>query len=292
MFLEQYSTVVITGEPVEFDAYIEEVDKYFSISVVKYDSGKFAAIFFEITDRKRAEETIHRQVVELESKNSELERFTYTVSHDLRSPLITIKGFAGALMKDISLGKYDRAVGDMSRIVNASDKMQELLQDLLELSRIGRMINPSSDFSMTDIGKEVCELLHGPINSQRVDVSVAHDMPVVHADRQRIKEVIQNLIENSIKFIGQQKNPSIEVGCSNINNEIVYFVKDNGIGIDKKYHQNIFGLFNKLDQQTDGTGIGLALVKRIVELHDGRIWLESSIGKGTTFFFTIGNFTK
>jgi PAS domain S-box-containing protein len=242
----------------------------------------------DITDRKEAEDTIQKQIKELEAKNSELERFTYTVSHDLRSPLITIKGFAGALSNDFLKGKFDRANDDIQRIVSAAEKMQDLLQDLLELSRIGRLINPPTTIKVNSLIDEVCELLHGSIAQRGIEISVQKNIPDIFGDRQRIKEVFQNLIENSIKFIGEQKNPKIEIGYYyNNNDELVYYVKDNGIGIDKKYHDNIFGLFNKLDQKSEGTGIGLSLVKRIIEFHNGRIWLDSEPEKGSTFNFSL-----
>lgn len=237
-----------------------------------------------INEKVIAEEIIQNQIKELEAKNAEMERFTYTVSHDLKSPLITIKGFLGILNNDIKEQKEDLIQKDMSRISNAADKMQNLLEDLLELSRIGRMINPSSKFSMNDVLKDVVELLNGVIANKNIKIIIQNNMPTVFGDRQRIYEVMQNLIENAIKFIGKTENPTIEIGYNNNK----FFVKDNGIGIDNKYLTKIFGLFDKLDKNSEGTGIGLALVKRIIELHRGTVWVESEgFNKGATFYFTL-----
>ncbi len=241
-----------------------------------------------ITDLKQKEDIINKQVEELESKNAELERFAYTVSHDLKSPLITIKGFLGMVQKDVDNGRFDRIIGDLNRISNASDKMQNLLEDLLELSRIGRVINPSSHFSLTEVAKESVELLNAVIKEYGVVIQVTENMPIIFADKIRIREVYQNLIENSIKFKKYNENLVINVGYENRNGVYTYYIKDNGIGIEQNYLNKIFGLFDKLDPNSEGTGIGLAIVKRIIELHGGKIWAESSgMGLGTTFYFTI-----
>jgi signal transduction histidine kinase len=236
----------------------------------------------EVTERKSRE-------VELEGKNAELERFTYTVSHDLKSPLITIKGFAGALLKDVTAGRHDRLEGDLHRIMNAADKMGFLLNDLLELSRIGRMSNAPTTAPMAEIIKEALAGLEGIISSRSIEVRVHPDLPTVTVDRQRIVEVVQNLVENAVKYLGDQAEPVVEIGARSDGEETVFFVHDNGIGIDPQYQETVFGLFNKLDAQTDGTGIGLALVRRIIDFHGGRVWVESAgLGKGSTFCFTLG----
>lgn len=237
----------------------------------------------EVAERKSREK-------ELEVKNAELERFTYTVSHELKSPLITIKGYAGALQKDITLGRYDRLETDLRRVNDAADKMACLLNDLLELSRVGRIVNTSSNVPMMEIVHDALARLEGSISAQNVEIIVPPSLPMVMVDRPRMVEVIQNLVENAVKYLGDQPTPRIEIGTRMDSNEIIFFVKDNGIGIDASYHDTIFGLFNKLDPKTEGTGIGLALVRRIVEFHGGRTWVESDgHGKGSVFCFTISN---
>jgi len=166
--------------------------------------------------------------------------------------------------------------------------MHTLLNDLLELSRIGRLINESTDMLFTDIAKDAINLVHGQIEARNVLIEIQNTPIIIHGDRTRLTEVIQNLVDNAVKFMGDQPSPKITIGASeNKNNETVFFVSDNGIGIDSQYHERTFTLFNKLNAGTEGTGIGLTLIKRIIEVHKGRIWLESELGKGTTFYFTL-----
>jgi signal transduction histidine kinase len=243
----------------------------------------------EITERKKAELERENLITELEVKNAELERYTYTVSHDLKSPLVTIRGFLGYLEKDALAGNTKKLKDDMRRIEDAVKKMQALLNDLLELSRIGRLMNQPTEALFTDIVKDAIDLVRGQIDAKNnLSIEISCAPAVVHGDRTRLIEVIQNLIDNSIKFMGDQSSPQITIGSvTNEQNETIFFVRDNGIGIEKQYHDRIFTLFNKLNTDTEGTGIGLTLVKRIIEVHKGRIWLESEPGKGTTFYFTL-----
>jgi PAS domain S-box-containing protein len=226
---------------------------------------------------------------ELGAQNAELERFTYTVSHDLRSPLVTIRGFLGYLRQDAASGDLDRFDKDIGRIANAVDKMQELLNDLLELSRIGRIINPPENIPFERIAKESIELISGLLEAGNVKVKIQSELPIIRGDRTRLVEVMQNLISNAIKFMGDQATPLIEIGTTGLDRggKPVFFVRDNGIGIDAQYHERIFGLFNRLDPNVDGTGIGLSLVRRIIEVHQGKIWVESQPGEGATFLFTL-----
>jgi signal transduction histidine kinase len=159
---------------------------------------------------------------------------------------------------------------------------------LLELSRIGRLMNPPQTLAFEGLVNEALEIVRGRLDAGRVKVTVQPNLPDIYGDRQRLIEVLQNLIDNAAKFMGDQPEPTIEIGCEEQDGQSVFFVKDNGIGIDLMFHEQVFGLFNKLDPHVEGTGVGLALVKRIIEVHGGRIWLESEPGKGTTFYFTLG----
>lgn len=263
----------------------EEV-QFFEARVTAVTPTSAIMMVRDISQRKWVETEREKLIHELEDKNSELERFTYTVSHDLKSPLITIKGFLGFLEQDAANGNIVRLRGDMKRIADATDKMQFLLNDLLELSRIGRLVNPPQFSPFEEIVQEASGLVHGRLEENNVRFNVQPGMPVVYGDRQRLVEAVQNLIDNAAKFIGS--DPIVEVGQAGTENERpVFFVRDNGIGIDPLHHDRVFGLFNKLNVESEGTGIGLALVKRIIEVHGGRIWIESEAGKGSTFFFTL-----
>jgi PAS domain S-box-containing protein len=226
---------------------------------------------------------------ELEARNTELERFTYTVSHDLRSPLITMRGFVGFLEQDAVAGNMERLRSDVERIASATDKMEQLLSELLELSRVGRAMNPAELAPFGDIAREAVERVRGRLEAARVRVEIEADLPQVLVDRERLVEVVQNLVDNAAKFMGGQTEACVHIGLWGMDTEdrAVFFVRDNGVGIEPRFHERIFGLFNKLDPNSEGTGIGLALVKRIVEIHGGRIWVESDGKNGSVFYFSL-----
>jgi len=287
-YLKEFSSVAIDNTTFQFETYFAPMNKYFSISVFSFEPDHFATIFFDITANKLAELEREKFIKELESKNAELERFTYTVSHDLKSPLITIKGFLGMLDSDMARGDEKRIKSDIKRIADAADKMAFLLDDLLELSRIGRIINPPKRFSLGELISEVAELLSSTIAANRAAIKTAGELPFIFADRKRIFEIVQNLVENAIKFKRDDADPVIEIGARSSDGLTTVYVKDNGIGIESKYFENVFGLFNKLNTASSGTGIGLALVKRIAEVHGGKAWVESDgPGHGSVFYFSL-----
>jgi PAS domain S-box-containing protein len=228
-------------------------------------------------------------IEELETKNAELERFSYTVSHDLRSPLVTIKGFLGYLERSAGEGNMESFRKDMARISSATDRMDDLLKDLLELSRIGRLINKPVMIPFEDLVKDAMEIVHGRLEARRITLQTQPDLPSVFGDKPRLTEVLQNLIDNAAKYMGDQEHPLIEIGVdgSDETGDPIFFVRDNGMGIEPEYHERIFRLFDKLDITSDGTGVGLALVKRIIEFHGGRIWVQSEVGRGSRFCFTL-----
>ena len=248
----------------------------------------------EILAEKEASETMKDEqahlILELESKNEELERFTYTVSHDLKSPLITIRGFLGFLERDVMANNKARIKADLQRITDATERMRHLLDDLLSLSRVGRVVHPPENVPLDAIVSEAAERAGGQIRQAGVSIEIADDLPIVRVDRERLVEVVQNLLDNAAKFMGDQKNPSIQIGTRGVDKSgmAILFVEDNGAGIDPLFHERIFGLFDKLDPATEGTGIGLALAKRIIEVHGGKIWVESDGKKnGSVFLFTL-----
>ena len=243
----------------------------------------------DITERKRIETEREKLINELEAKNAELEQFTYTVSHDLKAPIITIKGFLGFLSEDVLKGNKDRLEVDIRRISEAADKMHGLLNDLLELSRIGRLMNDPEPVDFHELVVDAEKILQSHLHKNDVKILVNGQLPPVHGDRQRLLEVAQNLLDNAIKFLGDQERPAIEIGQYDQAKDgfVTLYVRDNGIGIAPQFHERIFGLFNRLDPKVEGTGVGLALVKRIIEFHGGKIWVESEVGKGATFCFSL-----
>ncbi len=247
---------------------------------------RYVGSTLDITERKQI-------LQELQDKNTELDRFAHTISHDLKSPLITIQAYAGMIKKDLEAGKYERAQEDMTRIEGAADKMTSLLRDLLELSRAGRMMDEPLPLDMNRLVKNTLQQLAGPLAGGHVEIVIQPDLPSVLGDGKRIVEVLQNLIENAIKYRGDQAAPRIRIGARQMGKECVFFVSDNGKGIDPRHHEKVFGLFNKLDAESEGTGVGLALVKRIIEAHGGRVWVESEgEGKGSRFCFTLPGISR
>jgi len=237
--------------------------------------------FRDITGRKRQEK-------ELSEKNSELERFTYTVSHDLKSPLVTVKTFLGYLEQDLAGPDKERIKQDVAYMHTAADKMGQLLDELLNLARVGRKMNPAERITFKELAQEVVRLVAGRISTGGAEVQVADAAVVLKGDRPRLMEIWQNLVENACKFMGNQPKPRVEIGVEKRGLETVFFVRDNGAGIDPRYQAKVFGLFEKLDPKGEGTGMGLALVKRIVEMYKGRIWVESpGLGQGANFLFTL-----
>ena len=262
-----------------------------TITLIRDKAGQpcFAVDMIEdITERKRAQQEREAFVQELEARNAELERFTYTVSHDLKTPLVTIKCFLGLVEQDAAAGDTEQMNRDIRQIHMAAEKMQQLLGELLELSRIGRLVHPPEEVSLADVAHEALDLVAGRVEQWGVTVEIDSEMPFVVADRVRLVEVFQNLIDNAVKFMDDQAAPRVKIGTRYDGEALVCYVQDNGMGIDPQYHERIFGLFEQLNPREGNTGIGLALVKRIVEVHDGKIWVESEgLGHGATFCFTI-----
>ncbi len=234
----------------------------------------------EVWKRKQAE-------VEKRRLMEELERFVYTVSHDLRAPLITVQGFISILRDDIESGELEKVKADLDYIENGTVRMSHLLEDTLELSRVGRVTNPPEDVPYEEIVQEALGQVAEQIKSNNVAVAIADNLPVVHVDRMRIVEVLVNLIVNSVHYMGEQRNPKVDIGYRVDDGETVLFVRDNGMGIVPGQHEKVFKLFYQLKKNDKGTGVGLAIVKRIIEVHHGRVWIESEEGEGCTVCFTL-----
>ncbi|MDD2366059.1 MAG: GAF domain-containing sensor histidine kinase [Desulfuromonadaceae bacterium] len=236
---------------------------------------------WKVSERKRYEE-------DLKQKNAELERFVYTVSHDLKSPLVTVSSFLAYLEQDIKSGDHARISADIGYMHAATEKMNLMLGELLELARIGRLNYQPELFLLSELVQESLQLVAGSISERGVTVKVVENSVELMAKRQRILEIWLNLIENAIKYMGDQPEPFIELGLEQVAGEFIFYVRDNGLGIDPNFKDNIFGIFNKLDPSSKGSGIGLAVVKRIVELYGGRLWVESEgLGHGSCFRFTL-----
>ncbi|MEI6280106.1 MAG: PAS domain S-box protein [Verrucomicrobiae bacterium] len=255
-----------------------------SISPIRNAAGEiahFLAVKEDITERKRTEKA-------LQEKIAEMERFTFTVSHDLKSPLVTIKTFLGYLEEDVRAQKMDAADRDLAYIHGAADKMGCLLDEVLDLARIGHKMNSPVNAPLQGIVQEALELVAGQIAGRGVRVEVTQEPVWLTGDRPRLVAIFENLLDNAVKFLGDQPAPRVEIGVETEGCELVLFVRDNGKGIDTRHRAKLFGLFEKLDPHSPGSGMGLAMVRRIVEVHGGKIWVQSDgVGRGATFRFTL-----
>ncbi|HUV51429.1 MAG TPA: ATP-binding protein [Anaerolineae bacterium] len=255
---------------------------------------------YEVSQRNLVEDELRENekrlkelLAEIAAKNKELGTFVYMVSHDLKTPIVTIEGFIGAMREDfgdqISEGQeeYLRYMSD------AALKMDSLINDLLELSRIGRMTEQKSRFSFADVVEKVLNPLRPRIKASGIEVNIQGDIPNIYGEKKRFMQVVENLLVNAVKYIGKENpGPRIDVGVYGHEGQNVFFVRDNGIGIEEMYFEKIFQVFQRLPSAKkagEGTGIGLAIVKRIVEHHGGSVWVTSTPGEGSTFFFTIND---
>ena len=257
----------------------------------------------DITERKRAEEERTRLLADLEAKNRELESFVYTISHDLKAPLVSLNGFSSVLQK-----KYESQLGEegkhcLERIQANVAHMEALITSLLELSRIGQVVGPIEEIDVAALLRKIRDALAIRLKEAGAEFVVQEPLPTVRADRSRIHQVFANLIDNAVKFRSTERALRIEVGCRQESGFYRFHVTDNGIGIAPQFHEQIFAPFRKLHPEIEGAGIGLALVKKIVEHHGGRAWVESTSAKfipskaegigtgneeaGATFYFTL-----
>lgn len=236
----------------------------------------------EIADRKRAEE-------DLQNINQELKHFAHVTSHDLKTPLVYILGFSSILLENYYDILDEKGRKCLERIEASAHRMEVLVSDILALSTLGRVVSTFEDVSSHEIVKNVISVLRDRVEKNGAEIVVAENLPTIHCDRDRIFQVFENLVVNAIKFMGDTKTPKIEIGYEDSGDFHEFFVRDNGIGIDQKHHQEIFEKFHRLKeiQDDEGTGLGLSIVKRIVKNHYGTVWVESEKGKGATFYFTL-----
>jgi two-component system, sensor histidine kinase and response regulator len=231
---------------------------------------------------------VAQRTADLQKKNYEIEQFLYAVSHDMSSPLVTIKSFVGYLSTDLAENNQEEISKDIQFIQSGADKLKMLLDELLELSRINRIESPSVNMSLMDVVTEALDELGDVISDRMVDIHLPDSDQKLFGDRLRLVQIWRNLIENAIKFSRDECSPRIELGMRQLNGESVFFVQDNGIGLNPLYRQKIFEMFEKLDTRSPGAGLGLSMVQRIVEKYSGRVWAESEgDNKGSCFLFTL-----
>jgi PAS domain S-box-containing protein len=241
----------------------------------------------DITERMEGQRVRERLSQQLQAKVSELESFSYGIAHDLRSPLVSIEGFSRLLREDLQSQKMENVAEDTRLLESGVRKMQDFLNGTLEYSHSGHLITRTNDVSFGEIVGEVITELNDQISAISATVLIAKAFPDICVDRSRIKQVLNNLVQNSIKYRDKTVPLKIEIGHYLLEKEVVFFVRDNGSGIDASEAGKVFGLFYRGTAEIEGSGIGLAIVKKIIEAHGGRIWIEGQSGKGTTMCFTL-----
>lgn len=234
------------------------------------------------------QETIEKSL-EIERRNKELDDFTYVVSHDLKEPLISVEGFSKILLADY--GELIHAEGKeyLDSMVGATERMKKLIDDLLMLSRVSRPTESFKPLQLNQILQDIIRDLEFRLSKRNAEVIIQDNLPTVIGNETHMKIVFSNLISNAVKF-NDKPRPLVEIGLQNTqNNMYLFYVRDNGIGIAKEFHEKIFMIFQRLHrrEEYEGTGAGLAIVKKIIELHKGKIWVESELGKGSTFYFSL-----
>ena len=238
-------------------------------------------------DLKKAGDRLEEKIIEVERSNKELDDFTYVVSHDLKEPLRGIAAFS-TFLSDKYKDRLDEQARHYIEVIKSSvDKMEVLIKDLLELSRISRWKKPPECIELSKLLNEIKEDLSLRLKERKINLKVGK-LPSVKYEKIRISQLFTNLITNAIKYNDKQV-PRIEVGCEKSSDEeFRFYIRDNGKGIPEEYREKVFGLFQRLNpDDQEGTGAGLTICKRIVESHGGKIWVESEVGKGSTFYFTV-----
>jgi len=234
------------------------------------------------------EQHVIARTAQLEAANKELESFSYSVSHDLRAPLRGIDGFSQALLEDYGDRLDAQGKSYLQRVRAASQRMAELIDDMLSLSRVSRGEMKSETVDLGALAQNIAAELQSADRRRQVEFTIAAGL-LAKGDTRLLRVVLENLLRNAWKFTGKNSTAKIEVGVDRQNGQPVYFVRDDGAGFDMAYAEKLFGAFQRLHSSTEfqGTGIGLATVQRVIRRHGGRVWAESKVGQGATFYFTL-----
>ncbi len=300
-WFETYGRIAQTGEPARFQNYAEQLHRWFDVYAFRYgdpENRQVAVLFSNITERKHGEDQIRQlntdlmqRAAQLEAANKELEAFSYSISHDLRAPLRHIDGFAGLLSKHGAAVHDDEARRYLATIAAAAKQMGRLIDDLLGFSRMSRTAVSRTDVDQNALVTSIVREGGYDQKGRAIAWDIA-PLPTVNADSAMLRQVWVNLLENAVKYSGKNPKPRVTVGCQpadGASDEWVFFVRDNGVGFDMAYADKLFGVFQRLHgpAEFEGTGIGLANVRRIVARHGGRTWGEGRVGEGAIFYFSL-----
>lgn len=276
--LTDFNVIIITRKK-------EEKLVHINASII-YDNGSPVAaqgIVRDVTELKTLEIQKEKLLKKLEKSNDELQEYAHIVSHDLKSPLRSIDALVNWI-KDDNKDKLDEvSLQNFKLIETTLEKMEQLISDVLSYSSVGTNESEKVNVNLDEVITDLIEIMYKP---DHVTVEVLNKLPTLKGDKTKLQQLFQNLISNAIKFIDKEKG-FVKINVENLQTHYQFSIADNGMGIEKKFHDRIFKIFHSLNKSKDSTGIGLSIVKKIIDLHEGEIWLESEPGKGTTFFFTL-----
>jgi light-regulated signal transduction histidine kinase (bacteriophytochrome) len=270
---------------------LDYILKPFKLSIILPVLSRALAIQKLRLENAELEREVRRRTVELEAANKELETFSYSVSHDLRAPLRHINGFSQVLLEDYT-DKLDEEGRDfLQEIQSAAQRMSQLIDDMLRLARVTRSEMRREVVNLSELAQSVVDELQRTDEEQKVGVQIEERL-LATGDERLLRIMLNNLLSNAWKFSWKQEQPEIVFGHEQKDGEIVYFIRDNGAGFDMAFADKLFTAFQRLHSanEFEGTGIGLAIVQRIVNRHGGRVWAEGAINKGATFYFTLPGF--
>jgi PAS domain S-box-containing protein len=247
----------------------------------------FAAVMRNETARRQSEASLQNALNGLEVRNREMEQFVYTVSHDLKTPLVTMAGFLGHVKTDLQHGRSERLPQFISRIDAAAERMKHTIDDLLELSRIGRIAGKTESIDLGSFLPQIATDMAEQASARGATLVCSGEHGCLFADRARLRDAMENLLDNALKYGCPKPGMSVEISSCREGELVTICVRDHGPGISAQAQTKIFGLFQRVDTSQEGTGIGLAIVRRIAEIHGGRAWVESEPGNGAAFYLSI-----
>jgi PAS domain S-box-containing protein len=293
-WFEMYGKIALTGQAARFENQAAQLHRWYDVYAFRIGDpqDRHVAIHFkDITERKQAEDAMRTLNAQLEMANKELEAFSYSVSHDLRAPLRGIDGFSQALLEDYEVQLDDQGKDYLRRVRAASQRMAQLIDDILNLSRVTRSEMQIGTVDLSGLAQTIAAELQAQQPDRRVTLKIQHGV-TGKGDGRLLRQALDNLLGNAWKFTSKQPAATIEFGvmaAASNGGAPAYFVRDNGAGFDMTYAGKLFSAFQRLHAVTEfpGTGIGLATVQRIVHRHGGRVWAESTMGQGATFYFTL-----